>query len=120
MREIKFRGKSLKNGKWVYGSLLLNGDNAVVVNESGESIKIDKKSIGQFVGAYDIYGKEIYEGDRLKLILRNGLSYATVKWSNILHSWFLEGLHEGVPMMSADEIGYRYEIIANIYDCAII
>lgn len=64
-REIKFRGKRLDNGEWVYGYLAdenyINNINEIAM----PSEEVDPSTVGQCTGLKDRNGREIYEGDIL-------------------------------------------------------
>lgn len=64
MREIKFRGKRLDNGEWVYGDLHIRTPFPHIHSEIDYGkVDIDPHTVGQFTGLHDKNGKEIYEGD---------------------------------------------------------
>ena len=70
MREIKFRGKSLKTGEWAYGFYVKGFeyvDDHVIIPLGGYPIPVDPETVGQFLSIKDDEGKELFEGDVVAL-----------------------------------------------------
>ena len=63
MRDIKFRGKSINTGEWVYGYFKKNrhGD-CYIEDEDGLAAAVLPETVGQRVCVID-EGDEVYEGD---------------------------------------------------------
>jgi len=84
MRTIKFRGRHISSGCWVYGNLIQGEINGKRFTEIEHSVfedfhkwEVDTQTVGQFVG-HDRDGKEVYEGSTVKY---EGAIYQ-IEWYN--------------------------------------
>ncbi|MBR3912556.1 MAG: hypothetical protein IKJ48_07840 [Alistipes sp.] len=123
MREIKFRGKRLDNGEWIYGYLHLpiGGDNFMIQVSNIDSFGVIPDTVGQFTGLHDYKGREIYEGDVICSELVSGREVLHKIEYNVENAMFvakpLEGLDSDYCHIYKHWI-WRYgkEVIGNIHD----
>ena len=120
MREIRFRGKRVDNGGWVYGNVIFKTSDAYskridcgIQSDHCYPQEVDKETVGQFTGLTDKNGVEIYESDKV-IIRSEDEEIGVVKWDETELMYVVE--FDTYTLELGNFYGKEIEIVGNIHE----
>jgi uncharacterized phage protein (TIGR01671 family) len=128
MREIKFRGKRLDNGEWVYGDTCHHDGVVSYIGQhpdDGSMIIYDliPEIVGEYTGLKDKNGTEIYEGDIVRAygkLYRVEFSLGTFNFYGIGKTKYVldwrSVANNSEDYRAWDKVKANFEVIGNVFD----
>ena len=118
MKEIKFRAWDKENEKMMKVSSLHLENKEISVKENGTFHLFRMQDLMQYTGLKDKNGKEIYEGDIVKIIKLEGYGeYCDqVEYTGRIECYISEFRIQPLNLRLSDESTVEIEIIGNIYE----
>jgi hypothetical protein len=124
MREVLFRGKGthgLSAGDWIFGFYVKDfwkptsvGHGIIPIDEDrGGYCEVDPETVGEWTGLTDKNGKRIFEGDIVRLYLRDCTEVCLIKWSDMSARF---GVISNDGGFYGIDITDEFEVIGNIHD----
>lgn len=132
MREIKFRGKLIAaKNHWVYGAYIpakISSWEEDTIFDGQTRWVVDPNTIGQYTGYKDVDGKEIYEGDILKMFDEPDVGGIVVRFGECEgpmygvqnYGFYVTFLIKELNLINRQDFLFWYrkgvKVIGNIYD----
>lgn len=118
MREIKFRGKRIDIGEWVYGYYVVEDGDAFIATDNGdedshilEFVKVIPETVGQHTGK-----QNLWEADISKVCVYGDWQIAVVEYNQNMGCFQFKRKSPDGHINTYFLGRYDFIIIGNIYD----
>ncbi len=126
--DIKFRGKRIDNGEWIYGDLTRYSKAMSYITEDLIEDKVHQvhtSTVCQYIGLKDLDGVEIYKDDIVEVVGNYKPGRYVVVWDSYRVAWWGENIkhnqrenehdNDYIQLLGAFQDSVR-KVIGNLHD----
>ncbi|OXL83164.1 hypothetical protein BCV73_08790 [Paenibacillus sp. SSG-1] len=103
MREIRFRGKGIYSGYWVYGSLVKAREGIYIIDHEYYSrTEVDPETVGQYTGVHDDTedAAKLFDGDIVQVEYEETKHICKVQYCGCGYMFVADSLPDGYLWLS--------------------